>query len=194
MYEYVNKLLKSDLKLINLSAKTNELLSIIDLERKMSTSVTIDIKGIPTLVYIKGSADRIDKLGNYIRVIDYKSSIKTTDKFKFIDFELLFSDKDYNKMLQLFMYAWLAVKNNIAKAEQLQPCIIAFKKFEEKPRFIIEDIKGNPILNFTNELLADFEAHLIIEIQKMIDGNTSFIQTEDLKTCEYCAYAAICNV
>jgi ATP-dependent helicase/nuclease subunit B len=195
LYEYVNKLLKSDLKLINQSAKTNELLSIIDLERKMSASVTIDIKGIQTLVYIKGSADRIDKLGNHIRVIDYKSSIKTTDKFKFIDFDLLFSDKDYNKMLQLFMYAWLAVKNNIAKAEQLRPCIIPFKRFEETPRYILENASRNAeILNFTNELLAEFEAHLIIEIQKMIDGNTSFIQTKDLKTCEYCAYAAICNV
>lgn len=195
LYEYVNKLLKSDLKLISQSAKANELLSIIDLERNMSATLTIDIKGIPTLVYIKGSADRIDKLGNHIRVIDYKSSIKTTDKFKFIDFDLLFSDKDYNKMLQLFMYAWLAVKNNIAKAEQLKPCIIPFKKFEETPRFILENTSRNAeILNFTPELLAEFEVHLILEIQKMIDSNTCFSQTEDLKTCEYCAYAAICNI
>ena len=130
LYEYVNKLVKSDLKLINQSAKANELLSIIDLEKTMSAPVTIHIKGVPTLAYIKGSADRIDKLGNHIRVIDYKSSVKTTDKFKFIDFDLLFSDKEYNKMLQLFMYAWLAVKNNIAQAEQLRPCIIPFKKFK----------------------------------------------------------------
>ena len=161
----------------------------------MSATVTIDIKGAQTLVYIKGSADRIDKLGNYMRVIDYKSSVKSTDKFKFIDFDLLFSDGDYNKMLQLFMYAWLAVKNNIAQAQQLRPCIIPFKKFEDTPRFILENTSRHAeILNFTDELLAEFETRLIIEIQKMIDAKTPFIQTEDLKTCEYCAYAAICNV
>ena len=79
LYEYVNKLLKCDLKLINQSIKTNELLSIIALEKKMNASVSLEIKGVQTIVYIKGSADRIDKLGNYIRVIDYKSSIKATD-------------------------------------------------------------------------------------------------------------------
>ncbi len=195
LYEYVNKLVKSDIKLINQSVKTNELLSIIDLEKTMISTVTIDIKGVQTPVYIKGSADRIDKLGNHIRVIDYKSSVKTTDKFKFIDFDLLFSDGDYNKMLQLFMYAWLAVKNNIAQVEQLRPCIIPFKKFEDTPRFILENTSRNAeILNFTDELLAEFETRLMIEIQKMIDGKTSFIQTEDLQACEYCAYAAICNV
>ena len=195
LYEYVNKLVKSNLKLINQSAKTNELLSIIDLEKTMTATVTIDVKGVQTLAYIKGSADRIDKLGNHIRVIDYKSSVKTTDKFKFIDFDLLFSDGNYNKMLQLFMYAWLAVKNNIAQVEQLRPCIIPFKKFEDTPRFILENTSRNAeILSFTDELLAEFETRLIIEIQKMIDGKTSFIQTDDLKTCEYCAYAAICNV
>ena len=98
-------------------------------------------------------------------------------------------------MLQLFMYAWLAVKSNIASAEQLRPGIIPFKKFEETPRFILENTSRNAeILEFTNELLAEFEEHLISEIQKMLDGKSSFIQTEDLKTCEYCVYAAICNV
>ena len=102
---------------------------------------------------------------------------------------------DYNKMLQLFIYAWLSVKNNMAKAEQLRPCIIPFKKFEDRPRFILENTSRNAeILNFTNQLLAEFETRLIIEIQKMIDGETSFIQTDDFKTCEYCAYAALCNV
>jgi CRISPR/Cas system-associated exonuclease Cas4 (RecB family) len=42
--------------------------------------------------------------------------------------------------------------------------------------------------------LAEFEEHLISEIQKIVESDTSFVQTEDLKTCEYCVYAAICNV
>ena len=72
LYEYVNKLLRNDLKLIQDSKKTNELLSLIDLEKALTASVTIDIKGVDTTIYLKGSADRIDKLGNNIRIIDYK--------------------------------------------------------------------------------------------------------------------------
>ncbi|MCF8422976.1 MAG: PD-(D/E)XK nuclease family protein [Bacteroidia bacterium] len=194
LYEYVNKLLRNDLKLIQNSKKTNELLSLIDLEKTLSASLTIDINGVETLVYLKGSADRIDKLGNNIRVIDYKSSVKTDDKFKFTNFEDLFKDSKYNKMLQLFMYSWLVVKNKLAKPEELQPCIIPFKKFEEQPKFILEDVKGGGILNFTSELLDEFESYLKLEISQIISITTKFNQTEDEVKCEYCSYASICNV
>jgi len=129
------------------------------LERSLAASVTIPVKGIDTTIYLKGSADRIDKLGNKIRIIDYKSSVKDSDKFKFTNFDDLFTDSQYNKMLQLFMYAWLVVKNNLAKPEELQPCIIPFKKFEEQPKFILEDVKGGGILKFTHQLLDEFEEH-----------------------------------
>lgn len=194
LYEYVNKLLKNDLRLIQQSQKTNELLSLIDLERSLTTSVTIPINGIETTIYLKGSADRIDKLGNKIRIIDYKSSVKDSDKFKFTNFEDLFTDSQYNKMLQLFMYAWLVVKNNMAKPEELQPCIIPFKKFEEQPKFILEDVKGGGILNFTAELLEQFEYHLKQTIAEIISNEGAFTQTDDLDKCEYCAYSSICNV
>lgn len=194
LYEYVSKLLKNDLRLIQQAHKTNDLLSLIDLERSLTASVTIPVKGIDTVIYLKGSADRIDKLGNKIRIIDYKSSIKDSDKFKFTNFEDLFTDSQYNKMLQLFMYAWLVVKNNLAKPEELQPCIIPFKKFEEQPRFITEDIKGGGILNFTTELLEDFEDHLKQKISEIIVSSEPFTQTEDDDKCEYCAYASICNI
>ena len=194
LYEYINKLLKNDLKLIQQSHKTNELLSLIDLERSLTASVIISVKGIDTVIYLKGSADRIDRLGNKIRIIDYKSSVKDSDKFKFTNFEDLFIDSQYNKMLQLFMYAWLVVKNNLAKPEELQPCIIPFKRFEEKPRFILEDIKGGGILNFTTELLQDFEDHLKHKISEIIVSPVTFNQTEDAAQCEYCAYAGICNI
>jgi hypothetical protein len=72
------------------------------------------------------------------------------------------------------MYAWLVVKNNLAKPEELQPCIIPFKKFEEQPKFIMEDVKGGGILNFTTELLQDFEDHLKQKISEIIVGSEPF--------------------
>ncbi|MFN8116879.1 MAG: PD-(D/E)XK nuclease family protein [Bacteroidia bacterium] len=194
LYEYVKKLLHNDQKLIQTAHQTNELLSLIDLEKDLSSSLSVNIKGVDTEIFIKGSADRIDKLGNKIRIIDYKSSVKTSDKFKFTNFEDLFTDSDYNKMLQLFIYAWLVVKNKMAKPEELQPCIIPFKKFEDKPRFILESSKETAVLTFTTELLQEFEDQLKIKISEIIISQEPFIQTEDEDKCEYCAYAGICNV
>ncbi len=192
--EYVKKLLNNDLSLIKQSKTTNNLLSIINLEVLLQTSLMVNINGKDTPIYMKGSADRIDKLGNTIRVIDYKSSIKTSDKFTFVDFEKLFTDSNYNKMLQLFIYAWLVVKNNMAKPEELLPCIIPFKKFEDNPRFISENTKDKAPLVFTHELLQEFEACLITEIETILNPAINFTQTEDVKKCEYCAYASICNI
>ena len=71
---------------------------------------------------------------------------------------------------------------------------VDFKKFEEQPKFILEDVKGGGILNFTAELLDEFESYLKLEILEMISSTTYFTQTEDEDKCEYCAYAGICNV
>ena len=97
-------------------------------------------------------------------------------------------------MLQLFMYAWLVVKNKLAKPEELQPCIIPFKKFEEQPKFILENTKGNEILKFTSELLEDFETHLKNKITEMLLKDSFFNQTDDEEKCQFCAYSSICNV
>lgn len=194
LYEYVHKLLKADLNLIGELKRSNELLSLIDLERGLEASLSVTIDGADTQVFIKGSADRIDRRGSKIRIVDYKSSVKQDDKFRFSGFEDLFSDRKYNKMLQLFIYAWLVVKNGIARPEELQPCIIPFRKFEEQPRFILGEDKADGILNFTEELLQEFEFHLKKEIETIVNRNRLFDQTPDLKTCEYCAYAGICNV
>lgn len=194
LYEYVHKLLKSDLKLITELKQTNGLLSIIDLEKDLEASIMVTIDGKETEVFVKGSADRIDRLGNHTRIVDYKSSVKADDKFKFSGFEDLFTDSKYNKMLQLFIYAWLVVKNGLVRPEELQPCIIPFRKFEEHPRFILNDDKAGGILMFTDELLHEFETHLKKEIESIVNRNRLFDQTEDLKQCEYCAYAGICNV
>jgi ATP-dependent helicase/nuclease subunit B len=194
LYEYVHKLLKTDLKLIREHKQSNGFLSLIDLERDLHASLWIMIDGKETEVFMKGSADRIDRLGSHIRIVDYKSSVKADDKFKFTGFEDLFTDSKYNKMLQLFIYAWLVVKNDLARPEELQPCIIPFRKFEEHPRFILNEDKGGGILKFSHELLHEFETHLKKEIESIVNRNRLFDQTDDLKHCEYCAYAGICNV
>lgn len=185
---YVSKLLEFDNNFIKELNKTD--LTIVALEKELGTSLTIDLNSKPETVFIKGKADRIDRVGNSLRIIDYKSSVYYTDKFEFTGFEELFSDKKFDKMLQLFLYAWLTVKNNLAKPEEIKPCIIPFKKFEKEPRYILQ----NKIpLQFSRQLLDKFEMHLIQFIKEIFNGDRPFSQTEDEDVCEYCAFKLICN-
>jgi hypothetical protein len=185
---YVGKLLDLDDSFVKNLGRTD--LTIIALEKELETSLTISIDNKPTTIFIKGTADRIDRMGPVLRIVDYKNSVKDTDKFEFIDFNILFSDKNYNKMLQLFMYAWMVYKNKLAQANEIRPCIIPFKKFQKQPSYITKDKSQ---LIFTEELFNEFELKLKEFIQKIVDQEIPFSQTEDEKICEFCDYKLICN-
>jgi ATP-dependent helicase/nuclease subunit B len=185
---YVEKLVDSDAAFIR--SLTKDQLNIVALEKELESSLMVGVNGIQKEIFIKGKADRIDRVGNTLRVIDYKSSIQSGDKFAFSGFEELFSDKRYNKMLQLFLYAWLLYKNKTARPEELKPCIVPFKRFEREPKYIMRD--KSPLI-FTDELLTEFESHLNDFIFGMLDEKNAFLQVEDAEICEYCVYKIICN-
>ena len=185
---YAGKLVDQDT--VSVRELNKENLSIVALEKELETSVTININNKPITVFIKGTADRIDKAGKILRVIDYKSSVRKDDKFEFNGLDEMFSDKKYDKMLQLFLYAWMVYKNNLAKASEIRPCIIPFKKFLKEPLYITQN---KTQIEFTKELLDEFEMKLVTFIQEIFNEQNSFSQTEDEDVCEYCAYKTICN-
>lgn len=185
---YVEKLV--DLDAAYVRSLDKQPLTIVALEKELESSLALEVNGIQKEIYIKGKADRIDRVGNSLRVIDYKSSIQSGDKFEFTGFEDLFSNKKYDKMLQLFLYAWLLYKNKAAQPHELKPCIIPFKRFEREPKFITQN--KAPLI-FSEPLLHEFEQHLKHFIADILDDKNAFLQTEDLDVCEYCVYKVICN-
>ncbi|MEI8136277.1 MAG: PD-(D/E)XK nuclease family protein, partial [Bacteroidota bacterium] len=188
---YVEKLIKKDISFVKDLRTENHFLTLKNLEQEFSAPLVIEIKGAPTTIHIKGKIDRIDSHEGKTRIIDYKSSIKTSDKFIFTSFEDLFNDVEYNKQFQLFMYAWLVYKNNYCAPEHMQPCIIPFKNFLEKPKFISRDKQQ---LIFNADFLLDFENELRRYIESIFDFTKPFSQTEDKDTCEFCPYMVICNI
>ncbi|MBX3163380.1 MAG: PD-(D/E)XK nuclease family protein [Bacteroidetes bacterium] len=189
---YVKKLLQNDLRFISALKEKNQVLTLNALEQEFSAPLQINIGGQPKTVYIKGKMDRIDTFGGIVRVIDYKSSVKQSDKFYFETFEDVFTDKNYNKQSQLLIYAWLLYKNNVREAEKLQPCIIPFKVFNEEPKYILS--KDKKPFQFTKEFLNDFENELRRFVETIFDASQSFEQSEDKDVHQYCAYKSICNL
>ncbi|MDO9000837.1 MAG: PD-(D/E)XK nuclease family protein [Bacteroidota bacterium] len=187
---YVEKLIKKDIRFVNKLKEENQYLTLKNLEQELSAALEIDINGVPTTIYIKGKIDRIDSHEGKTRIIDYKSSLKSSDKFSFTSFDELFLNTEYNKQFQLFMYAWLLFKNNYCAPEQMQPCIIPFKNFLEEPKYISRD--KNPLV-FTKDFLIDFENELKRFVENIFENTIPFSQTEDEDICEYCAYNVICN-
>lgn len=187
---YVGKQVKQDLLTLTKLGEEQKSLHLLHLEHELSASIKIDIEGKRHNVFIKGKADRIDRYGNFIRIIDYKSSIKTIDKFEFSGFENLFTEPNFNKQLQLFIYAWLSYKNKIAASKDILPCIIAFKEYKDEPVYLTYQ---KSVLNFSDQLFEDFEIALSEFIKEIFNKDKVFEQTENQDLCQYCNYKLICN-
>ena len=187
---YVNKQLKQDLSSIEKLAAAKKYMRIVHLEHELSAMLKLPPGSEPAEVYIKGKADRIDLYGEDLRIVDYKSSVKNTDKFEFISFETLFSDSKHNKQLQLFIYAWLSYKNKLAAANKIKPCIIAFKQYSEEPEYLL--LNKAPLV-FSESFFQEFENALSAFVARIFNKTEDFHQTEDHDLCKYCAYNPICN-
>jgi hypothetical protein len=186
---YVDKLIKSDLQLLeNLKGKTLELKA---LETEFKTPLRLNINNTPATVFISGTTDRLDMHSGNLRIIDYKSSVRDTDRFEFSGFDTLFEDKRYDKQLQLMIYCWLLYKNNFCDPTIMQPMIIPFREFSNTPRMLTG--KDKKPLQFSSEFLDEFEQHLKHFIEKIFDQSSVFTQTEDKDSCIYCDFRLICN-
>lgn len=188
---YVKKLIQNDIEFISQLYSNNHHLSLLGLERELSAPLDIFINGDSTRIFIKGKIDRIDSSEGIVRIIDYKSSVKPSDKFVFTEFSDLFQNTDYNKQFQLFLYAWLALKNGLCRADNLRAGIIPFKVFSEEPKYV-SGANKKPLI-FSEQLLLEFENELRTFITGLFDEGHSFKQTKDETICEYCAYKVICN-
>lgn len=140
-------------------------------------------------VNFKGSIDRIDRVGETYRVIDYKTGSGATD-FKTI--EQLFDASKNNRpyqILQVFVYALFYELENPGK--QLSPAIYylrsIFKDFD--PSVSCDKQRIDNISVYMTEFIERF--HILLE--EIFDPAAPFSQTPNEKNCEWCAFKTVCG-
>lgn len=189
---YVGKVLQSDKRLVGDGSRQNRYLTLLGVEENISIDLPTLINGEWQTIVIKGTIDRLDQLGETIRIIDYKTAVHINDKFEFEHLDDLFEDPHYSKQFQLFLYAWLVYKHYGTDPARLEPGIIAFKKFTHSP-IAIRDKTTRQNLVFTHDLLNHFEQRLQQQLQEIMNYNQPFEQTEDKNRCLFCPYRQICQ-
>ena len=147
-------------------------------------------------IHIKGFIDRIDRVDDTVRIIDYKSG--RPDALTFTSIERLFdvAEKDRRKaIMQVFLYAWVyAMETGIKK---IQPAIYyavnLFKQNDFDPCiYQLVEKEKNVIDRFENEHLI-FEDCLITCLNELFDAGKPFTQTPIVRHCEYCPFKGICG-
>ncbi len=147
-------------------------------------------------VQLKGFIDRVDEVGDAVRIIDYKSGAGTT---VFPSVEALF-DKSVSErpkaVMQVFMYAWMYA-DNFLQRKAVQPGIYYVRTlfgpaFDASVYRREERGKVERVADFADYRDA-FEAGLRGCLDEIFGEETPFVQTANGKACGYCPFRTICG-
>jgi len=166
---------------------------ILSLEDTYETEITISINESFEQIKLGGKIDRVDKLNNHIRIIDYKTG---SDTLEFNSMESLFTDASSNRksaVFQTFLYS--KFYNDLKKPSlPLTPGVYSVRKlFGDNFEFRILNKQSKLFIDDYKQVSDEFHEHLIQLIEKIVDHTEPFSQTEETRNCEYCPYRKICH-
>jgi hypothetical protein len=190
LQRYIKRLLEVD--------KAYAPFEIISLEgsKDYIADVDLDLPEGRKTIGLKGIIDRVDRVGDTIRLVDYKSG---ADKKGFPDFPSLFdrNNKQRNKAaMQTMMYGLLYKASLGAMPDHaLKPAVFNLKDIfnEEFNPYLIMGSRGDKeeIDNYMKYEAAFVEA-LEACLTEIFHPDVPFDQAEDEAKCGYCPYKSIC--
>lgn len=134
-------------------------------------------------VHLHGFIDRVDRGQEGVRIIDYKTGrVKSVAP---VDTEALFSNPDAKEQFQATLYAWMVRRSG--KFPEVKAALYTLRELRDGIRYL------NDGKCFSDQQLAEFEAHLVGLIGEILDPEVSFRQTDDEDQCTYCSFREICN-
>lgn len=190
---YITNYLKKELSIIK---ETKQTLLIKNLEENISTQIEIRLNNDANNmlnVKVKGTIDRIDQLGDDLRLIDYKTgNIDPKTDLKLPDVEALLTNPKKAKVLQLLIYKYLIEKNPdkfSGSYRQIIPGIISLRKVSS---YLIT-LEEASIWEKNESGYQNFEEVLKDLLEQIFDTSTPFTATTDIERCKFCPFNSICN-
>lgn len=171
----LDKFLKLDQSFIEEQIENKNSFEIVKLEEALSRTYEMDIDGELVKVKLKGFADRIDKVDNRLRIIDYKTG--KVDKLTKVEVEKVFEDSSWSKALQLLMYQ--AMYDNFSDPN-LEVGIVGFRdlaKYFQKIQLKKED-KAD-VANLFSQGLEEL-------LKKMFFDEEEIVHNPKSKWCKFC--------
>ena len=161
-------------------------IQIIDLEKKMECELEVETLFGTKIVKLKGSADRIDKVGNTIRILDYKTGyVESRDVGSVID-KLLQAPKAN----QLMFYAYLYYRNH--QSTEVESGIVSLRNLNASVLSL--QLKAYPVdggsrplpIELTEDVFLEYEEMLKEVIEEIYSMNCKFEHNDKAKYCIVC--------
>jgi len=191
----VSRYLHSEEEFLEELEQQNQSMKIIDLEKYLETTLEIDYAGKTFPVKLKGIIDRIDLIGNYYRIIDYKTGNVEERQLICKNWIDLQTEPDLDKVFQLLFYSVMLYSRKQYRDFTFQAGIISLKKVANgfmRVRLPSEDSQTpETVIDATS--IESFRGILKTLISSIFDTGKDFDQTSEHENCIYCPYFNICG-
>ena len=158
---------------------------VTDVER--SLSYPINVNGMEFNLF--GNVDRVDRLGDSVRIIDYKSGKVEQKDLSFKSFEELRENPKKAKAFQLMTYAYLYAKT-VMNDSSFTAANYSLRNLDDGPIFVKLD---KTILKMDALVMEKFEEELEILLSTIVEDEKEFYPTENKDACQWCDFKSVCG-
>jgi hypothetical protein len=190
----VKKFLEKEKEVIaDLKAEGKKII-VTYLEKFQTGGIKIEKEDTIIDIKLKGFIDRIDKVGEAWKIIDYKSGTVNPSTLKFSNWDELRNDPDLSKLVQLYTYALLFRDERNDKKSKISAGVVSLRKLNEGFMQVPSISSADKDESFIEAVDLEAFTNILKEIlEEIYDFNTSFKQTEDINRCENCDFVNICT-
>lgn len=171
-------------------------LRILALEHKMRSEIEVvgpEGSAVPEKIFLNGTADRIDLVGEIIRIIDYKTGSVQENSLRLASADALLETRKQGMSFQLLMYAYLFSENktvlNAAEGRMMESGIASLRSFNQGLMKVTVDGRSQ----LTRGDLQAMKEVLQTILLRLFNKDEPFNQTSDTDSCKYCTFKSICN-
>lgn len=186
MLRYLEKIINTDMALAPFT--------LVAAEQSYRRSLEITVGNKRLKAKLGGKIDRIDRVGDTLRVIDYKTG---NARQGFSEIADLFDPGVHNRngaAMQTLFYAWLVVEDH--REEKILPGLYVMRELfgsHFDPSLTMGKQRNRRQVSSFREVEGEFVTHLSHTISRMFDDTIPFQQRKHDDKCNSCGYAAICN-
>ena len=157
---------------------------------------SLEVDGVP--IQLKGIVDRIEKTGEIVNIIDFKTGMIKSLQFDLMEDrslgDLLEILRKQTQVLQLLFYGYIAGEAVSSGEVPLRLGIYSFKeqKDEGRARFLTQT-RNKPYVFDASQAEVLIAPVLRAIFLDLLDVNNPFEQTDDPEKCRICPYADVCG-
>jgi CRISPR/Cas system-associated exonuclease Cas4 (RecB family) len=186
MLRYLRKIIETDLKVAPFE--------LVSAEQTYVRVLEISGGNESMLIRIGGLIDRVDRIGDVLRVIDYKTGDARTG-FSGVDALFDYSLPSRNRAaLQTLLYSWLVRAEH--PGSQVTPGLYVMKSLYDKefdPRLVMGSFSAKEVVDSFAKLEEPYLLLLKHTLERMFNPAIDFKQTDHEEICRYCDFSRICS-